>query len=208
MKTITSIEYQKKNNKRVSVFLDNKFAFGLDLEIYLKYNLSKGVKLDDEFIEKILKAEDFSKALNYSIALLTRKDRTEKEIITKLLEKDYEKNIIDNVITKLKEYNYINDTIYCEKYINDKLKFSKNGINKIKNGLYQKGVDKGIISQKISMIDKEQEYERALAIAEKKIKTYKEMEMIKIKSKLFRFLVSKGYDFDVANKVISQLIKR
>lgn len=205
MKKITSIEAQKNNKDRISVYLDNKFAFGLDMAIYLKYNLKKDMELEEDFIETILKAEESSKALNYAVNLLSRKDRTKKEIEDKLLEKGYDRGVIDNVLDKLKEYNYINDEVYCEKYINDKIKFSKYGKNKIKANLYAKGVDKNIISQKIIEIDNNLEYDRALALAHKKLPSLQKYEKIKIKSKLANHLVSKGFDYDVVNKVIREI---
>lgn len=207
MKTITNVEFQKYNKNRINIYLDNKFAFGLDYEIYLKYKLSKNMQLDDAFIEQILKSEDEAKALNLSLSYLSRRLKTEKEIVKKLNEKGYETSIIDKVISKLKSCNYIDDEQYCDKYIHDKMKFSKNGINKIKVELYRKGINKDIISQKISSIDKEEEYKRAYEIAEKKIKTYKETDKYKIRSKLFLFLSSKGFDFDTIKEAVESVIK-
>ena len=205
MKKITSIEVQKNNNERVSVFIDNKFAFGLDMSIYLKYNLKKDLEIEENFIEIVLKEEEINKAFNYAINLLSRKDRTKKEIESKLIEKGYDKGVIASILDKLKEYNYINDEIYCEKYINDKVKFSKYGKNRIKANLYAKGVDKDIISQKIIEIDSNLEYNRAFELAQKKLASLQKYDKIKIKSKLSYHLISKGFDYDVVNKVIREL---
>lgn len=205
MQRITSIEVQKNNKDRISVYLDNKFAFGLDIAIYLKYNLKKDMELEENFIESILKAEEASKALNYAIQLLSRKDRTKKEIADKLLDKGYDIVIINNVLDKLLEYNYINDEIYCEKYIKDKINFSKYGKNKIKANLYAKGVDKNIISQKIIEIDNNLEYDRALALAHKKLPSLQKYDKLKVRAKLGNHLISKGFDFDVVNKVIREI---
>lgn len=206
MQKITAIEVQKNNQNRVSVYLDNRFAFGLDMAIYVKYNLKKDMELEKDFIETILKAEDLSKASNYAIQLLSRKDRTKKEITDKLQEKGYEIEVINGVLNKLSEYNFLNDETYCEKYINDKLKFSKYGKNKIKANLYAKGVDKDIISRKIVEINSDLEYERAFQLAQKKLPSLQKYNRIKIKTKLSYHLISKGFDYDIVNKVIKDLI--
>jgi len=207
MKRITSIEVQKNNQDRVSIFLDNKFAFGLDMTLYLKYNLKKDMELEEDFIETILKAEEINKSLNYAISLLSRKDRTKREIEDKLLNKGYDIEVVGKVLDKLKEYNYINDEIYCEKYINDKIKFTKYGKNKIKANLYAKGVDKDIISRKIIEIDNNFEYDRALELARKKLPSLQKYDKFKIKAKLGNYLISKGFDYDVVNKVINNVIR-
>ena len=72
MKKITKIEYQKKNKDRVSVYLDDNYAFGIDLNIMIKYSLAKNMELEDDFISEILKAEEEINAYNYAISVLSR----------------------------------------------------------------------------------------------------------------------------------------
>ena len=205
MSKITSIEHQKNNENRFNIFLNDKFAFGLDASICFKYKLTVGMELDESFIESILKAAEKDKASNYAMFLLSKKDRTKKEIIDKLKDKDYDDEIIYSVLDKLEEYNYINDEVYCEKYINDKTKFSKYGINKIKSKLYLKGVDKDIISKEIVKIDNDLEIENALALSKKKLNSIKENDKYKIKAKLSNHLIAKGFSYDTIRKVFLEL---
>lgn len=205
MSKITSIEKQKNNENRFSIFINDKFAFGLDASICSKHKLEADMEIDEEFIETILKAEENSKAINYAIYLLSKKDRTKKEITDKLKDKGYDDEITNNVLDKLLEYNYINDEIYCKKYINDKSKFSKYGINKIKAKLYAKGVDKEIISKEIIKIDNNLEIENALSLAQKKLNSIKDTDQYKIKAKLSNHLIAKGYSYDTVKAVFSKL---
>lgn len=205
MPKITSVELQKKNKNRFNIFLNNKFAFGLEASIYYKYNLEIEMDLDESFIETILKAEDREKALNYAMSLLSKKDRTKKEMIDKLRDKGFDEDITNHVLNKLSEYNYINDENYCKRYINDKIKFSKYGINKIKAKLYNKGVDRDIISREIVKIDNDLELENALLYARKKLNSIKEKDSYKIKAKLSNHLATKGFNYDTVKKVFSEL---
>ena len=205
MREITSVEVQKNNQGRVSIFLDSKFAFGLDMAICLKYNLKKGMSLEEDFIEDVLKIEEAGKALNCAVLLLSKKDRTVKEVTDKLHSKGFDLEVIKGVLEKLSEYNCIDDEIYCEKYISDKTRLSKFGKNKIKANLYAKGVNKEIISRKIAEIDNNLEYERALVLTEKKLVQLQKYDKIKIKSKLINYLISKGFDYDTVNKVIKEV---
>ena len=52
---ITSLEYQKKNPKRVSVFLDGRFAFGLPDIVAAR--LTRGQSLSDAQIERYIREE-------------------------------------------------------------------------------------------------------------------------------------------------------
>ena len=66
---ISKIERQKKNAQRYSIFLNNQFAFGVDEQVLLNFNLRKGQELDQNDIYNIQKAEYeqsiYHKALNY-----------------------------------------------------------------------------------------------------------------------------------------------
>ena len=58
IRKVTKIEVQKKRKNRCNIYLDEEFAFGLDQDILLKYDLYKGRELSDADIEKILDSED------------------------------------------------------------------------------------------------------------------------------------------------------
>ena len=105
----------------------------------------------------------------------------------------------------LKEYNLLNDEKYAEMYIKDRLR--SQGRNKIKYALIRKGVSEDILLDKLSNIDTEDENDTAFKLAEKKynILKKKESDKYKLSQKLFRFLLSKGYDYDCCNSIVRRL---
>lgn len=161
MYNITQIEYQKKNKDR-----NDKFAFGIHLEIKERFKLEVGKEVDKERIEEIVKNEEQNKANNYALNLLSFRSRTEKEVSGKMIEKGYEEEIIDNAIGFLMKYNFINDKVFTESFVKDKSSLQKVGYNRIKSELLKKGVDKETISEIIDKyIDKDIEYENAFVLA-------------------------------------------
>lgn len=207
MKKITKIEYQKNNKNRVNIYIDDNFAFGLDLNIMIKYSLAKNMEIEEEFINDILKAEEEINVYNYAVSILSRSAKSEKELRMKLQDKGYENQFIDNAIIKLKQQRYLDDERYSEMFINDKINFSKYGKRRIQEGLYIKGVDKEIISEKISQLSEEDEFERAMLLGAKKIKSIKDEDTHKKGVKLSNFLIGKGFEYSVVRKVVSRLIK-
>ena len=77
-----------------------------------------------------------------ALRLIAVKDRTEKEIRDRLLEKGYNADEIESEIQFLKEYNYINDLRYCEHFANDCVNLKKWGKARIKAELIRKGIDR------------------------------------------------------------------
>src|SRR5690554_1602431 len=114
---ITKIEVQKRNNKRVSIYINNEFAFGLSMEISQKFNLEEGSSLKSDFIEEVLKEEEQNKANNYAINLLSYRARSKKEIEDRLKGKGYEDIIIEKTIEFLKAYKLLNDKSFAKDYI-------------------------------------------------------------------------------------------
>ena len=95
---------------------------------------------------------------------------------------------------------------YTKAFINDKLK--SQGSQKIKYTLIQKGISKEIIEEELSNLNKENEKNVALNLAKKKfdIIKKKENDNYKISGKLYRYLISKGYEYDVTNEVVKEVM--
>ena len=70
-KVITKIETQKRNPKRRSVFIDGKFAFGLDEEVLYKLGVKKGDSLTEQQIKKITKEERKKEAKDVALKILS-----------------------------------------------------------------------------------------------------------------------------------------
>ena len=120
---VTDIKPQAKNSKRVNLYLDGKFYCGLELFTVMKHRVKIGNDYTANEIIDIQIAEEEGVCLNYALNLLSKSVKTEKEIITKLKKRGYVSEIIDKVIFKLKDYGYVNDEEFAEKYINS---YSKN----------------------------------------------------------------------------------
>lgn len=206
MKKITKVEYQKKNKDRFNIYLDDEYAFAIDINIFIKYSLKKGLLLDDELISDILKSEERISVYNYGISLLSRAAKSEYELRLKMQDKGFDSHLIDNAINTLKEQKYLDDERYCEMFINDKINISKHGVRKIKEALYYKGIDKEIIEEKIRSVSQEDEEERAINLGKKKLFNIKEEDTRKKYIKLSNYLIGKGFEFDVVKRTVSKLL--
>lgn len=202
---ITKIEMQKKNNKRVSIYIDDAYAFGLSLDVALKFNLEEGKRVEKSFIEKALKKEEQNKANNYAIRLLSYRSRSRREIEVKMKEKGYDERIIDDTITYLEKYGLINDEEFAKEFI--KAKSKKFGRRRIEIELSQKGVADQIIDDVFDKkISDEHEYDVALILARKKMKSYIGDDRNAIYRKMGSFLQRKGFDYSIISKVLKEIV--
>ena len=207
MGSITEISVQKKNKNRCNIYIDNVFAFGVSNELIYKENLKVGMIVDEEKLKKIAYEENLINCKETALKIIERSYKTKKEMIKRLLEKGYALEEINETLKFLEEYNFINDESYTKAFINDRTKTQ--GKQKIKYALKNKGVSDEIIEEELSKLDMEKEKENANILALKKynILIKRESDKYKLKEKIIRFLISRGYNYEVAKDAVNEILK-
>lgn len=202
---ITKIETQRRNNNRVSIYINDKFALGTHRDIIYKFHIEEGKIIDKDFFEGIIKSEEQKKANDYAVNLLSYRPRSQKEIEDKMKQKGYDREVIDEAIKWLIGYNLINDKDFAKEYILSKSK--KYGSKRMKIELSRKGVDEEIINEIINEeIDYDKEYSIALECAKKKLKAYEGDERNTIYRKLASYLQRRGFSYDIISKILRDLL--
>ena len=169
--------------------------------------LRKNVKLSIFEIEDIKQDQNVHDAYEQCIKLIAKKDRTIKEIYDYLTDNTtIEIRYINQIIEELEEKNYLNDYNYCVNYILNSF-VSYLGIKKIRYNLRKAGVNIKIIDQAIEKLSKDEysEHKVCLAYANKYLKQLSDLSLYEAKKKLRNRLISKQYDNEVIDTVISEL---
>ena len=78
--TVTGLVVQKRNPKRVNVYVDGAYGFPLDLAVVLTSGLKNGQQLSDEEIGHLTAADDVEKAYNRAVNLLSYRPRSVAEV--------------------------------------------------------------------------------------------------------------------------------
>ncbi len=206
MSKITAIECQKNNKNRVNLYVDGEYLLSLYTELVYKYKLNKGQEIDKDKLVDILKQEEYEKAKNKALQVITRTEKSEKKIREKL-RNDFDEAIVEQVVDFLKKYSLIDDERYAERIVSNDLNFKKIGKNRIKQNLYSKGIARDYIESAISEIDREKELENAIYLAEKKILKMKEKDNVTKKNKLYQHLAYKGFDYETINSAIRKVLE-
>ncbi|MDP4088340.1 MAG: recombination regulator RecX [Bacillota bacterium] len=204
---ISKIEIQRNNKKRVNVYLNNEYAFSCDAEIVYRYGLkiSKIVELDE--MKEIIDNDNVIKAKNDTLKFIERSYKTEKELRDRLLKKGYDLRTIDKAIDFAKQYDFLDDKRYAEMYMKEKSRSV--GRNKLRYDLIKKGVEDDIIEEIQDTISEVSEIEGAEILAGKKysVLSKRERDNRKLYEKLLRFLVSRGYTWEVAKSAIKKVME-
>jgi len=202
MPVITKIETQK-NKSRVNIFVDDSFFCGLNKETAVIFGLKENKEVDEEKLKIAIFESEVKSAFEKSLNYLGRRMYTKKELIERLTQKGYIKEVAERVIEKLEEYRYIDDKLFAKQFFQSNGHLSK---RVIQGKLIQKGVANDIISDIIEERTGESEFELCLLQAKKYLKS-KEVNDIKDIQKMQASLARKGFDFDTIKKVCKVTIK-
>jgi len=198
---ITKITTQQKNKDRFNIFMDygkgEEYAFSVDSAVLIRFELRKGMEIDEFSILEIQFQDDIRKAYNRAINYLARRMRSEKEVRDYLAEKEIEQPIINEVIHKLAAQRYINDEEYALSYVRTQMNTTDKGPDLIRMELKERGINEGIIKHAIAEYPFEEQVEKAIKVAEKVIKKNSKESQRIVKQKAEQFLLRKGYSFDV-----------
>ncbi|MDO5038414.1 recombination regulator RecX [Clostridium sp.] len=205
MSKITKIEQCKRNKERVNIYIDEEFVFAIYMELVYRFNLKVNEEVNKEKLIEIAKVENLSKCKDSALKTIERSYKTEKEIRDKLLNKEFDEETVEKTINFLKEYTFIDDLKFTKMYVKDRIRTQ--GRNKIKYALIQKGVNKYLVDEVLEELDRNDEEERALLICEKKYLSIckREEDDFKIKNKLIRYMLGRGYEYEVARNVVSKI---
>lgn len=198
MSEITSIEPQVKDKSRCSIFVDGRFYCGIKLEVAIKHRLKAGMSIDKSELDAIQLETEKAQAMDKALAFISASMKTCRQISDYLAKKGYVSAVIEYVLERMTYYGYVNDEAYCREYINS---VSGKGKRALEAALLKRGVPGGIIEEALS--DYEEDGDEAVRLLEKYLRG-KERD----KENLYkgcRYLVGKGFSYDVAKSACERL---
>ena len=138
--------------------------------------------------------------------LCSGKEYSSGEMMKKLLEWEIPEVVAQKILAELIVEKFIDDKRFAQAFVNDKLKFSKWGKIKISYMLKQKGVTEPFITEATGNIDTEVYEKILLTELQKKSKSIKATSAYEQKGKLIQFAASRGFEYEVASRVIEKII--
>ena len=200
----------RKDEKNVSVYFDNGERLILSEDTFFNSGLRKGDEISEDRFSFFIEQNIFYHIKQRALSFLARRFHSERELLIKLKQKSYEERLLKLVLNELREKSFINDQVFANHFVEEKLKKKRWGNNKIRSALFSKGVSASIIDEVLKSFDSEvDQNEAALGLAKKKFEKLKlrESDERKLKQKTISFLLSRGFDYEVSSEVVSKIIK-
>lgn len=197
---ISKIEVQKKNKKRSSIFINGEFKFGLTTEIIVKYGLKEGDEISDEDIKNLLLAEEKEHLKQRAYRLLRYRNRSIAEMKDRLIKLGYEPDIVEMVITELKEEGILDDQKFVKGFASEYTELKPKGNIFILRELRKKKVDQSLIEEIIKERDEKGIIKTML---QKKFPDYDKNDL-KQKAKIMRYFLRRGFTLRAVYEVLGE----
>lgn len=202
MKKITKISQQVKNKERVSVFLDDEFAFGLAYVTGAMAHLKVGMELTQAQIDELLAKDAIEISKQIAYRLLARRPYSVYEVRRHLKKKEMEEDTIDQAIGRLVELDLLNDEEFARYYVNQRTTFKPRGQRALQQELRQKGISRDIIDQAIAEVD---ELAGARKAIEKKAARWATLPKLEFRKKVTAHLARRGFPYDIIRQITDEL---
>jgi regulatory protein len=204
--TVTALKQQKNDSSRTSVFLDGEFAFGVHQDLVVKHGLRVGRTLTPEEQRDIERDDQYVRAKQRALDYLAHKPRTEAEVRRKLRRQDVPAPVVEDVVARLYELDYLDDDAYARDYVRNRFASKKYGPVRIRRELVERGIDRHTAEAAVDDLFAEKDVQAvAREHAEKRWARLADEDPRRRKQKLYRYLRRRGFTSDTITPLLDAL---
>ena len=146
------------------------------------------------------------KARNNAYCLLRSRPRSERELRERLRLKGYGDDIVEDVVSGLKNSGDIDDAKFAKLWVESRVNFNPMGEIVLRQELKVKGVSDAIIDATMEECLKGyDEYAVAFNMAAEQFRRFAKLDRRKAMKRLYDFLARRGFKFDIIEKVIGKI---
>ncbi len=206
MSTIINIEPMKRRKNTYLLTLDDGTVHALHEEVIVKYKLKSGKEVDPAELSQWVYEADVKLAFDMSLKFLGYRARSSKELSDYLKKKGFSDKVMEAVLDKLKDYSFVDDEAFADRWVKDRLTGKPVGKRLIADELKHKGIKQETIDKALEAVDEESEFERALELGKKYYARYSALPPRELKGKIGQAIMRRGFDWETAKAVVNRLV--
>lgn len=196
------IKYKKMGSGNYQIEFDNLTKVKLNEDIILKYNLLYKKEIDEYFLQELVNENNKYDIYNKCIKYIGIRLRSINEVREYMYHKGIDAEYVETIIQKLIKNKLLDDLVFTQAFIKDKLRFSTMGPYKIEKELKNHQIDQEIIYKYINEIDNDFLEEKINKLISKMIKTNRGKN--NLRNRIYHNLLALGYKNEM---IVSNLNK-
>lgn len=135
---------------------------------------------------------DYEGAKDKALRLLSFRSHSEYELKNKLITAGADADTVEKVLEFLREYRFVNDSLYAQKLASDLFNLKKYGKRRIIQELMHRGISRDLCEEACSLLEGDEE-ETLIPLMRKKLGGSFDK---KSRDRAFRYFATRGYSFD------------
>lgn len=188
---VTAIKKQIKSAGRYSIYIDDKFSFGLSEMGLINSGIRIGLELNETQIENYKSDSDIDKIYTRMLDLVMRRPRSEWELRNYLKRKQQSQENIEKLLNMLSNNGFVNDYDFARRWVESRRLLKSSSKRKLQLELKQKRISDDIISQVLAE-DETDEFEVLTQLVQKK----RGQTRYQDNTKLMQYLARQGFRYD------------
>jgi len=198
------VEKIKKTGSKYKIVFDDNTVLNTYDDVIINNGLLFNKNIDAEDLNKLNIDTSYYDIYYKTVNYITRKLRSEKEVVEFIDKNNVNEKDKKEVIKKLKEIGLINDVNFVKAYISDRINLSNDGPDKIRKSLLEHDISSDIIDEHIYKIDNNLIKEKLSKLISKKISNTKYSGYV-LRQKITNDFVNLGYSRELINEVYDSI---
>jgi len=182
----------------MNVYLDGDFAFGI-AQIVGAW-LQVGEELDEEKAHQLIRADAFETAMQKALNYLSYCPRSLKDVHDSLVAKEYDEEIIIQVLERLQQGGYVEDRNFARIWVENRNTFRPRSRRMLAVELKHKGVAEEIINE--TLAEQTDDEKAAYDAASRYARRLMGLDWLMFRDRLGAFLIRRGFSYGTSASVV------
>jgi regulatory protein len=177
----------------VALHVDEEYVCVVSESLVARWHLFKGRELSADDVAEVRAASSAERVMGDAYRLLGHRARSRDELRKRLLAKEHDEAAVDDALQRLAADGFLDDAAFARSYVADKRRLDGWGVERIRRGLRELGVDAGTVDDVLaeSGADVATELDRALALLRRRGAPEQPLEAARRRA--FQALQRRGY---------------
>ncbi|MEE8174089.1 MAG: regulatory protein RecX, partial [Dehalococcoidia bacterium] len=153
-------------------------------------------------IEELTGSDLFRRCHQIALHYLSYRPRSQWEVRQRLRRHGFEDEIVDGVLSKLRQQGQVDDTVFAQTWRRDREAFSPRGRRLLEFELRRRGVAAEIVDEVTSGLDDDAS---AYQAAQRKLGTWAKLDYQGFRRRMVAYLQRRGFDYGAINRTVARL---
>lgn len=196
--TITRLERQKRRKTRVSVFLDEEYAFSL--EEITAAALHLGQELEENDVEDLLRRDGANRAQERALSLLEVRPRSRRELEQRLRRAGFDPTAVEEALGRLERVELVDDGAFARFWVEQRLTFRPRSRRALQYELRHRGVPGEAVDLALEQVDDAKAAEDLARRHLERLSGTDDWQVVR--EKLYKLLRSRGFGYGTTKEVL------